>query len=74
VKRYIIAVMIAFDVLCSALTGGHASETLSYRFAKARRDGGWVGCVMCRLLGHIQSGHCEKSLAWYKEHNFDASN
>jgi hypothetical protein len=61
-KWYALGVLIALDQVANALLGGYPDETVSFRAAKARRDGKRWGCVLCKLLDTIHTNHCEFSL------------
>lgn len=68
VGRYIWAIGVALSILLNAVTGGEAFETMSYRSAKARRDGRRWGCLLCQFLDTIHRDHCERTLkAWEGE-------
>lgn len=55
-------ILIAFDQLANATTGGSEDETISSRAGRIRKEGrGWA-CVLCRLLDWLDEGHCEKSI------------
>jgi len=55
-------ILIGFDQLMNAATGGNEDETISSRAAKARQRGRQWGCVLCRLLDSIDKDHCNKSI------------
>lgn len=55
------SISIGFDHLFNAATGGSPKETVSSRANRARANGRRWGCVLCRLLDHIDPGHCERS-------------
>ncbi len=52
------------QTLNAALVGraGAEDETLSSRAAKAQRAGRRWGCVLCRLLDHLDPGHCDRHI------------
>jgi hypothetical protein len=55
-------IVIAYDQLGNATTGGSEDETISSRAGRLRKEGrGWA-CVLCKLLDWLQSDHCEKSI------------
>jgi len=59
---FIKRILISIDQLGNTLTGGDPDETISSRAGKARREGKWWGCQLCRFLDLFQKDHCEKSL------------
>lgn len=62
IQRYLLNFAIWLDEGGNTLTGGDPGETISSRSAKARNEGRWWGCVMCKLLNLFQRGHCDKAL------------
>lgn len=55
-------ILIAYDQLGNATTGGSEDETISSRAGRLRKEGrGWA-CMLCRLLDWLQPAHCEKSI------------
>ena len=59
-KKYFINLLISIDQFFNTLLGGNPDETISLR-AKHARDGGQLwGCVLCRVLGWIVPGHCDR--------------
>ena len=77
--RYAYAIALAVDLLASAVTGGAPLQTLSARFAKARRQGSWLGTIAADatdwsarvLFG--ESNHCDVALAAYEAREAAAS-
>lgn len=61
-RRWAFNVLIGIDQLANAITGGDPDETISSRAGKARRQGRWWGCVLCRLLDRIDPRHCAESI------------
>jgi len=54
-------IVIAYDQLVNAATGGSEDETISSRAARLRKEGrGWA-CVLCRILDGLDKDHCNKS-------------
>ena len=53
---------LAFDQLGNAATGGDEDETISSRAGRARREGRRWAIILCRILGYLDPGHCEKSI------------
>lgn len=43
--RYLLAVLVAFDVMLNALTGGRPYQTLSARIGENIKRGGWASHV-----------------------------
>ena len=61
-RRWAFNVLIGIDQLANAITGGDPDETISSRAGKARRQGRWWGCVLCRLLDRIDPRHCAEAI------------
>jgi hypothetical protein len=55
-------IIIAYDMLTNASTGGDDGETVSARAYKASLVGNRYGCYLCRLLDWLQPNHCENSI------------
>lgn len=53
---------IAEDQAWNVPWGGDEDETISSRAGKAARRGARWGCVLCRLLDHIDPGHCARNI------------
>lgn len=53
--------LVAYDRIGNAWTGGKDTETISSRANRGRVEGvaGW--CLLCRLLDRIEKDHCSKS-------------
>jgi hypothetical protein len=66
VKRYAYGIWCGLSTLLNALLGGEASETLSYRSAKARRAGKRWGCLLCRFLDRMHADHCQRAIDWWE--------
>lgn len=62
VGRYLLNLLILLDQAGNTLTGGSPNETISERAAKARNEGKEWGCVLCKFLGWINPGHCDRAL------------
>jgi hypothetical protein len=60
--RYVWNLLIALDQLMNAILLGDPRETISSRADKARAEGKKWGCILCKLLDKIQTGHCASSL------------
>lgn len=63
IGRYFLNLLVLLDEAGNTLAGGSPNETISERAAKARAAGRRWGCVLCRLLGWINPGHCDRTLA-----------
>ncbi len=59
---YVTRVIVAFNQLLNAITGGDEDETMSSRLGKDARRGKPVGCILCKVLGWIDEDHCEKAI------------
>lgn len=56
-------VLIGIDQLGNAIIGGDPDHTISGRLGKA--EGRCKICRgICKVLGWIDKGHCEKSIEW----------
>jgi len=64
VKAYLFNVLLALDLLGSALTGGLPGETLSGRAGTAQRQGKLRGRLFAPLIDFIMSDpqHCEQAI------------
>lgn len=62
VGRYLLNLLILLDEAGNTLAGGSPNETISERAAKARATGRRWGCVLCRFLGWVNPGHCDRAL------------
>ena len=60
--QYFLNFAILLDEAVNTVAGGSPNETISERAAKARNAGRKWGCVLCKLLGWINPGHCDNSL------------
>lgn len=54
-------IAIGYDQLFNVAANGSEDETVSSRAARARDEGQRWGCVLCKLLDKIETGHCDKS-------------
>lgn len=61
-KRYALNVLVSLDQLINTLLWGDPDETISSRAGKAALRGKRWGCVLCKLLDKLESGHCNKSI------------
>ncbi len=61
-KRWVLTVLLQIDELISALFGGYANESISYRFALNAAGGGKWGCLFCRLMERVWPKHCDLSV------------
>lgn len=57
---YIVNLWTALDQSVNALLFGNPKETVSYRAARAAKEGRTWGCVLCRLLDVVDNGHCRR--------------
>lgn len=55
-------ILIAYDMLTNAATGGDDGETVSARAYKASLTGNKWGCFLCKVLNYLQTNHCEDSI------------
>jgi hypothetical protein len=55
-------IIIAYDMLANASTGGDDLETVSARAYKSSLAGNRYGCYLCKLLNWLQPKHCENSI------------
>jgi len=53
-------IVLGYDHLGNALTGGEPNELISTRANRARKEGRRWGCVLCKLLDRIDPGHCAR--------------
>jgi formate/nitrite transporter FocA (FNT family) len=53
-------IVLGYDHLGNAVTGGKPGELISTRANRARKDGRRWGCILCRLLDKIDPGHCDR--------------
>lgn len=54
-------IILGYDHLGNAVTGGEPAELISTRANRARKEGRRWGCILCRLLDKVDPGHCERS-------------
>lgn len=57
-----VRIAVGADQTLNAALGGSEDETISSRAGKGARAGVWHWCLLCRLLGWIDPGHCERSI------------
>lgn len=62
IERYLLNWLILIDQAGNTLAGGSPNETISERAAKARNEGREWGCLLCKMLGWINPGHCDNAL------------
>ncbi len=64
-KNYILNVLLAIDILGSALTGGMPGETLSGRAGTAQREGKLRGKIFAPIIDFIMRNpqHCQNAIA-----------
>ncbi|MEB0133769.1 hypothetical protein QN362_00320 [Actimicrobium sp. CCC2.4] len=57
-------IIIAYDRVGNAATGGLDTETISSRANRGTIEGrrGW--CILCRLLDRLDPDHCKKSAGY----------
>ncbi|RMG79945.1 MAG: hypothetical protein D6712_18870 [Chloroflexi bacterium] len=55
-------IVIAFDQLGNAATGGSEDETISSRAGRAKKEGRKWAIILCRILDWLDPGHCERSI------------
>ena len=55
-------ILIAFDQLGNATSGGSEDETISSRAGRKRKDGRKWACLLCRFLDWFDNNHCENSI------------
>lgn len=54
-------IILGYDHLGNAVTGGNPAELISTRANRARKEGRRWACLLCRLLHKVDPGHCEKA-------------
>jgi hypothetical protein len=62
IGRYLLNPLILLDQAGNTIAGGSPNETISDRAAKARNNGKQWGCILCKILGWINPGHCDNAL------------
>jgi hypothetical protein len=64
-KSYVFNVLLALDVLGSAVTGGMPGETLSGRAGTAQRQGKLRGRIFAPIINWIMGSktHCQDAIA-----------
>jgi hypothetical protein len=65
VRTYLFNVLLALDLLASALTGGIPGESLSGRAGTARRQGKLRGRIFAPIIDFLacNPNHCEEAIA-----------
>lgn len=59
-------IVVAYDTLFNAATGGDVGETVSARAYKASLAGNKYGCWLCKLLDALNKDHCKNSVPQVK--------
>lgn len=54
-------IIISYDQLMNAATGGSEDETISSRAYRGMKEGNGGWCLLCRFLDLIDKDHCKKS-------------
>ncbi|HJQ13076.1 MAG TPA: hypothetical protein VJ840_18735 [Gemmatimonadaceae bacterium] len=62
ILQYLLNWAIWLDEGLNTALGGDPGETLSSRAGKAARRGRAWGCILCKVLGWINTNHCEKAI------------
>lgn len=63
IRKWALNVLIAFDQLVNAITGGDPDETISSRLGKAKRRGNRVAKAVCWILAKVfRARHCMDSI------------
>jgi hypothetical protein len=57
-------IIIAYDRVVNAATGGLDTETISSRANRGMNKGNRGWCILCRLLDGIDKDHCKKSAGY----------
>jgi hypothetical protein len=57
-------IIIAYDRVGNAATGGLDNETISSRANRGMNEGNLGWCILCRLLDRIDKDHCKKSAGY----------
>lgn len=53
-------IVLGYDYLGNAITGGKPGELISTRANRARKEGRRWACILCRLLDRVDPGHCDR--------------
>lgn len=53
-------IIVGYDHLGNAMTGGKPNEPISTRANRARKEGRRWACILCRLLDRVDPGHCDR--------------
>jgi hypothetical protein len=62
ISQYFLNYAILLDEAANTVLGGSPNATIIERAAKARNAGRRWGCILCRVLGWINPGHCDNAL------------
>lgn len=54
-------IIVAYDRVGNAATGGADTETISSRADRGRGEGRRTWCLLCRLLDKLDTDHCKRS-------------
>lgn len=54
-------IIVAYDRVGNATTGGADTETISSRANRGRGEGRRTWCLLCRLLDRLDPDHCKRS-------------
>ena len=54
-------IIVAYDRVGNAATGGRDTETISSRANRGRNEGRRTWCLLCRLLDRLDPDHCKRS-------------
>lgn len=54
-------IVLAYDQLGNAVTGGSENETISSRAYRGTLEGVKTWCILCRFLNWIDTDHCKKA-------------
>lgn len=54
-------IIVAYDRVGNAATGGQDTETISSRANRGRSEGRRSWCLLCRLLDRLDADHCKRS-------------
>lgn len=54
-------IIVAYDRVGNAATGGVDTETISSRANRGRGEGRRTWCLLCRLLDKLDTDHCKRS-------------
>lgn len=54
-------IIVAYDRVGNAATGGADTETISSRANRGRDEGRRPWCILCRMLDKLDADHCKRS-------------